>query len=193
MVCEISQPKKGSCENGSWLRNNFAAPSSRCEIAPWLRNDFVASYPPLRKFSQLRNTPLAHECHFADPPPPHFAAAKCLRNPPRLKIPIFVAEPPFRRWFRSCETTPWHTSAISQPSTLISQLRNGLRNGCENAPPLRNLPPTAKLPICCENEKRLLASFLNVINSLFRFLIDQLQIGVKEEPNQSNSPSDPST
>ena len=27
--------------------------------------------------------------------------------------------------FRSCETTPWHTSAISQPSTLISQLQNG--------------------------------------------------------------------
>ena len=27
--------------------------------------------------------------------------------------------------FRSCETTSWHTSAISQLSTLISQLRNG--------------------------------------------------------------------
>ena len=27
--------------------------------------------------------------------------------------------------FRSCETTSWHTSAISQHSTPISQLRNG--------------------------------------------------------------------
>ena len=33
-----------------------------------------------------------------------------------------TAAPPFRRWFRSCETTLWHTSAISQPRTLILQL-----------------------------------------------------------------------
>ena len=99
---------------------------------------------------------------------------KSLRNPPRLKIPNFAVEPLFRRWFRSRETTHWHTSAISQPSTPISQLKNGLRNGYENVPPLRNLSPAVKLPICCENEKRPLASLLNVINSLFYILTGHL-------------------
>ncbi|KAL6340661.1 hypothetical protein AAG906_010569 [Vitis piasezkii] len=51
MVCEISQPKKGPCENGPWLRNNFATPKH-----------LLRKLPLLRKF--LRNTPLAHECHF---------------------------------------------------------------------------------------------------------------------------------
>ena len=40
----------------------------------------------------------------------------------------------FRRVFRSCETTPWHTSAISQLHPLISQLWNGLRNGHKIGP-----------------------------------------------------------
>ena len=71
----------------------------------------------------LRNHLLAHECHFAAQYP-HFAAAKWLRNPQSVKSPIFAAKAPFRRVFRSCETTLWHTSAISQPRTLISQLRN---------------------------------------------------------------------
>ena len=46
------------------------------------------------------------------------------------------------RWFHSCETTPWHTSTISQPPNPIWKLRNGLRKclhpakmllGCEMA------------------------------------------------------------
>ncbi|KAL6333001.1 hypothetical protein AAG906_020019 [Vitis piasezkii] len=44
-----------------------------------------------------------------------------------VKSPIFAAKALFRRVFRNCETTLWHTSAISQPRTLISQLRNGSR------------------------------------------------------------------
>ena len=49
--------------------------------------------------------------------------------------------------FHNYETLPWHTSAISQPHTLISQLRNGLRKcplatkmafGCEMTFGLRN-------------------------------------------------------
>ena len=32
---------------------------------------------------------------------------------------------PLYKNFHSCETPSWHTSAISQPHTLISQLRNG--------------------------------------------------------------------
>ena len=44
-----------------------------------------------------------------------------------------------------CETLLWHTSAISQHSTLISQLRNGLRKG------LRKCPFAAKSTLLCEN------------------------------------------
>ncbi|RVW27029.1 hypothetical protein CK203_112869 [Vitis vinifera] len=99
--CEISQPKKGPCENGPWLRNNFAAPRLCCEIA------ISQPHTPLcENFRQLRNTPLAHECHFADPP--HFGAAKCSTKSSTPKTPIF------------CSRTP-----ISQPSTLILQLQNG--------------------------------------------------------------------
>ena len=52
----------------------------------------------------------------------------------------FAAKPPFRRVFRSCETTLWHTSTTSQRRTPISQLRNGLRK----SPPLQNPFPAAK-------------------------------------------------
>ena len=61
-------------------------------------------------------------------------------------------------------------SAILQPSTFISQLRNG----CKNGPHLWNPLLAAKMPICCENEKRPLASFLKVINSLFSILTGHL-------------------
>ncbi|RVW28486.1 hypothetical protein CK203_113666 [Vitis vinifera] len=41
-----------------------------------------------------------------------------------------VSQPPSAlcKNFRSCEVTPWHTSAISQPRTSISQLPKWLRN-----------------------------------------------------------------
>ncbi|RVW72905.1 hypothetical protein CK203_056353 [Vitis vinifera] len=81
-----------------------------------------AAYHPLRKFSQLRSDPLAHECHFTAQYT-HFAAAKWLRNLHALKSFIFSAKTPFRRWFRSCETTPWHMSAILQCRIKRSQAR----------------------------------------------------------------------
>ena len=121
VVCEISQPKIAPCKIATSLRNYFAAPRSRCENATSLRKDFAAPCTPLRKFSQLRNHLLAHECHFAASYP-HFASAKWLRNLQSVKIPIFAAKAPFRKVFRSCETPLWHTSAISQPTILISQL-----------------------------------------------------------------------
>ena len=52
----------------------------------------------------------------------------------------FAAAPPFRRVFRSCETTLWHMSATLQRRTPILQLRNGLRK----SPPLQNPPPAAE-------------------------------------------------
>ena len=133
VVCEISQPKIAPCKIATSLRNYFAAPRSRCENAILLRNDFAAPWPPLRKFSQLRRGPLAHECHFASSYT-RFAAAK----PPRLELLHFAAELPFWRVFRSCETTLWHMSAISQPSTLILQLRNGCETSKRWNPPFRS-------------------------------------------------------
>ena len=53
----------------------------------------------------------------------------------------FAAEEPFRKVFRSCETTLWHMSATSQRRTPISQLRNGL----QKSPPLQNPPLTAEI------------------------------------------------
>ena len=150
VVCEISQPKISPCENGHLLRNHFAAlkwplrnQGLAAKMALHCKINFAAQHPPLRKFSQLRKHLLAHECHFAAQEL-HFAAAKWLRNPQNVKSPIFSAIAQFRRVFRSCETPLWHTSAISQHSNPISQLRNGLRNV------LRKGPPSAKMPFCCE-------------------------------------------
>ena len=48
-----------------------------------------------------------------------------------------VLQPPILlcKNFRSCEETPWHTSAISQPSTSVSQLRNGCKTSTPWNPP----------------------------------------------------------
>ena len=105
MACEISQPKVTRCENCLPLWNAFAA-----------------AHPPLRKSSQLRRGPLAHECHFTAPYI-RFAAMKWLRNLHALKSSISqprrhsegcfaAAKPPFSirvpfcssvHSFRSCE------------------------------------------------------------------------------------------
>ena len=66
-VCEISQPKR-----------------SLCGIATLLRNNFAPSGPSLQKFSQLRSTLLAHECHFA------------------------AQFPPFRSYEMGCKNDPWY-------------------------------------------------------------------------------------
>ena len=170
MVCEISQPKIAPCENGHRLRNNFAAPwcllrnrglaakmALRCEI------NFAAQHPPLRKFSQLRNHLLALVCHFAAQYP-HFAAAKWLRNPQSVKSPIFAAKALFRRVFRNCETTLWHTSAISQPRTLISQLRNG----CEILHALKSFSAHTLKPHPCWTHFEVLPE-VHFIHTISRF------------------------
>ena len=64
-------------------------PFHSCEMAakpPSLENPPFRSREAIPKgVSQLRNHPLAHECHFKASYT-HFAAAKWLRNPPCLKI-----------------------------------------------------------------------------------------------------------
>ncbi|KAL6321924.1 hypothetical protein AAG906_035826 [Vitis piasezkii] len=84
MVCEISQPKIGPCENGHLLQNNFAALTSakpslgtrvpfRSTVTPFRSCEMAAKSPkreisnfrshsPISQgVSQLRNTPLAHD------------------------------------------------------------------------------------------------------------------------------------
>ena len=151
------------------------------------------------------------KCHFV---------VKSFRSPMPPSTKVFAAaKPPLGTWvlfcsllpsFCSCEmavkspkreTPLWHTSAISQHTLLISQLRNRLRNGLrkwpsaakmalryENAPSLWNRPSSTKIKTTLG-----INSFFNGINSIF--LINrsfELQTGAREEPNQSILPSSPS-
>ena len=65
----------------------LAKPSTKPSKAP--KASFRNQSPILQLQNPLRNTPLAHECHFAAPPS-HFAAAKWA-----AKMPL------------SCENCPW--------------------------------------------------------------------------------------
>ena len=89
--------------------------------------------PPLRKFLQLWNTLLAHECHFTAPSIIS-QLQNALRNPQCLKNHIFAATPPFR----------------SPPTPFCSY-----KMGCENAHWLQKCPLAAKSPFCCEMVSRL--------------------------------------
>ncbi|KAL6313454.1 hypothetical protein AAG906_004417 [Vitis piasezkii] len=112
MACKISQPKVTCCEN--------------CPLAvKWFRSLLA----PSAKIFAAAKRPLGTRVPFRKPVHP-FRSCEMAAKPPRLEILHFAAETPFGRVFRSCETTLWHTSAISQPRTLISQLRNAL-NGAQ--------------------------------------------------------------
>ena len=139
MVCKISQPKRGLYKNGLGCETTPRPKKPAAKSGLGCEMISQPHAPPLRKFSQLRNTPLAHECHFVALSPIS-QLRNALRNPQSFKNPIFATKAPFRSWFRSCKTTPWHTSVISQPPPLISQLRNGLRR----------CPSTTKSTPCCE-------------------------------------------
>ena len=96
--------------------------------------------------------------------------------------------------FRTAAKPPLGTRVLFRsPPTLFHSCEMGIKMGCENAPPLRNRPLAMKSTIYCENKNHPLASYLNVINSIFLFFNRsfELHIGDKEELNQSNLPSDP--
>ena len=139
MVCEISQPKKGPCENGPWLRNNFAAPRLCCEIA------ISQPHTPLCENFRSCEIPLWHTSAISQTPP-HFGAAKCSTKSSTPKNSHF------------CSRTP-----ISQPSTLILQLQNGLRK-CQS---------TAKSTPCCEIDHPLRKgkASLCILFKCYKFLI----------------------
>ena len=131
----------------------------------------LRKWPLATKLFRSQNSPLRNH-HFASklfrsPKKPlrkcHFVS-KSFRSPMPPSVKIFAAaKPPLGTWvpfcsllpsFRSCkmvakspkhETPLWHTSAISQHTLLISQLRNRLRNG------LRKWPSAAKMALRYEN------------------------------------------
>ena len=117
----LSEPKGAQNQEISMVCEISQPKLSPCENGHLLRNDFAA----LR--CRLRNQGLAA----------------------KIALPCkMISQPntPLCENFRSYETPSWHTSAISQHSRPISQLRNGLRKGasstkmplrCEIRPPLR--------------------------------------------------------
>ena len=146
MVCKISQPKKGPCENGPWLRNNFASPKYLLRNRPLAAK---SSYSPLRKFSQLRNTPLAHECHFADPPS-HFAAAKCFTKSSTPKNSNFRSRTLISQVVSQLRNHPLahecHFAAL-HPHFATTKWAVKIPIRCEIRPLLRNRPSAAKIKI----------------------------------------------
>ena len=87
----------------------------------------MISQPPIPLCENFRSceTPLWHTSAISHtPPPPHFAAAKSLRNPPHLKIPKFAAEPHFVGGFTAAKPplgtrVPFHSSIPSFHSCEI--------------------------------------------------------------------------
>ena len=128
MVCEISPPKIGPCENGHLLRNNFVA--TKCP----LRNQGLAAKMALRYeiISQPHSPlcemgceiPKALKLQFLQPKP-HFAGCFAVAKPPSgTRVPFHSPTLPFC----NCEIGHW------------------LRNGCENDISLRNHLWAAKSP-----------------------------------------------
>ena len=94
VVCEISQPKIGPCENGHLLRNDFAA--LRCP----LRNQGLAAKIALRcEIISQPNTPLCENFRSCETLSWHTSAISQLRN--RLRKGASSAKMPLR-----CEIRP---------------------------------------------------------------------------------------
>ena len=165
MVCEISQPKIAPCENGHLLRNNFAA--TRCLLrnqgftAKWALRCETISQPqshPLRKFSQLRNPHLAHECHFAA-----HAPILQLRNPLRITKAIKSSFSQPKLHFAAAKAPAKPTFGTRVPFRSPTPSFRSCEMGCENGTSLRNGPSSAK------KSNRHLASYLNFLNYKFSF------------------------
>ena len=115
---------------------NFAAKVSRCENRPLAAKWFCSLQAPSAKIFAAAKRSLGTRVPFRKPVHP-FLSCEMAAKPPRLEILHFAAEMPFGRVFRNCETTLWHTTAISQPRTLISQLQNGFKISMPQNPSAR--------------------------------------------------------
>ena len=108
MVCKISQPKNGLCENGPWLRNNFAAPKHRCENRLLLRNDFITSYPPSAKIFAAAKRPFGTRVPFRSVVP-SFHSCEMLRKCCRNAL-LYEIHPPLRNYppAAKMKSVPWY-------------------------------------------------------------------------------------
>ena len=141
MACEISQPKGGLCENGPWLRSDFAT------LRRALRNQALAVKTPLGcEMISQPYAPLCENFRSCEPPPWHTSA---------------ISQPPTS--FRSCEIPKALKLQFSQPKPhfvgcfAAAKPPFGTRvpfrspyssfRGCENAHWLRKWPLAAKSPL----------------------------------------------
>ena len=101
-----------------------------------------------RNQKQLKNKEKAWSAKFRSL---KWVAAKKISQPSGVAAKInfrceTISQPPnaLCEKFCSCEETPWHTSAISQPSTPVSQLRNGCEISTPWNPPFRSRDAISK-------------------------------------------------
>ncbi|RVW74887.1 hypothetical protein CK203_054599 [Vitis vinifera] len=118
---------------------NFAAAK---RIAKWKS---VNSAPKVHSagYFAIAKVVLAHECHFAE----QWHQFRSCETHCEMEKRDSAPKVPFRRVFSQLRKWFWHTSATSQHSDIISQLRNSLRSCCENAILLRNWRFVAKLKL----------------------------------------------
>ena len=169
MVYEISQSQKVRCEIKPSLRNRHFAAKSFRSLMPFSTKIFTAAKLALSTRVPLRSTVTS------------FRSYEMATKSQSVKTPNFAAKAPFRMVFRSCETTLWHTSAISQHSDRIW---HSCEIGCENGPLLRKSPSVAKSTLICENQSDPWYPFIFYKNQSF-----ELRKGTREEENQSNNSS----
>ncbi|KAL6332921.1 hypothetical protein AAG906_019926 [Vitis piasezkii] len=101
----VKAGEKYLCEIKPSLRNRHFAAKSFRSLMPSSAKIFAAAKPALGTRVPLRSTVTS------------FRSCETAAKSQSVKTPNFAAKAPFRRVFRSCETTLWHTSAISQHST----------------------------------------------------------------------------
>ena len=97
-----------------------------------------------------------------------YGRLKTNRAKAKRKFFDFATAPPFRRVFRSCETTLWHTSATSQhPYAHFAAAKWAAKIALlrEIHPPLRKCSKlkkwAAKFPFCCQMISKLQNGYKN--------------------------------
>ena len=142
MACEISQPKGGPCENGPWLRNNFAAPRST------LRNQALATKTPLgcemisqphallcENFRSCEPTPWNMSA-ISQPPTSFCSCEMGCEIPKALKLQFLQPKPHFVGGFATAKPPFGTRVPFRSPHSLFRSCEMGCKMGCENAPPL---------------------------------------------------------
>ena len=157
MACEISQPKGGPCENGPWLRNNFAAPRST------LRNQALATKTPLgcemisqphallcENFRSCEPTPWNMSA-ISQPPTSFCSCEMGCEIPKALKLQFLQPKPHFVGGFATAKPPFGTRVPFRSPHSLFRSCEMGCKMGCENAPLLQKCLSVAKSPLHCEN------------------------------------------